>query len=155
MVETSEQDKIVIKEFVNDVYLTSELYNEEKISRYLSDSDITILNNLSIIKKKYLKYVIETYQASYKRLEGDIEVINYSGLSEGLLKNNRLIYDDFSNVYCVINNNKIIGFFIIEKTINNKVLIKSFARYIPYSGGIKPIIFKEFNSYPDPVLKDE
>lgn len=150
-----ELEKDLIISFINENYIKDDVYSPEKVSKYLSNSDITILNNLSTIKKKYLKYVIEAYQSSYKGVNGDIKVTTYKDLSEDILKKKSVIYDDFSNVYCAINNNSIIGFFIVERTKNKKVFIKSFARYIPYSGGIKPIILKEFNSYPDPVLKDE
>jgi hypothetical protein len=146
-------EKEVIKQFINEIYMTSEVYNKEKVCKYLTHSDVEILNKLSVVKKKYLKYIVEFYQAEYKKLKGELEVVHYNDVNKDLLKDKKIIVNDFADLYCVINNNQIISVFIIEKSNNEKIYIKSFSHYIPSVGGKRPIILKEFKSYPDPILK--
>ena len=147
-----EIEEDVILSFVEEIYIRGEGYEPEKLNRYITPSNVEILNKLSTVKKDYLKYIVELYQDGYKTLKGDVEIIHYNKVNKDLLKNRRIIYDDFTNLYCVVNNNQILNIFITEKSKSGKIYVKSFSTYIPSVGGQQPIIFKEFETYNDPVV---
>ncbi len=147
MIVKKETEKDVVFNFINEVYIDSNQYNPKIISKYISPSDSIILENLSDKKKEYLEFVIKTYQTAYKLQKiNNVDVLKYNEIQSEQFGNNKFIYDDYSKVYCAINNNKVSGYFIVENK-NNKNYLKSFARLIPYQGNMQPLILTELKDY--------
>ncbi len=147
MIVKKKTEKAVVINFIHEVYIDGNQYNPKIISKYISPSDSIILENLSDKKKEYLKFIVESYQLAYKKQKiNHVDILKYNEVQSEQFGNIKFLYDDYSKVYCVIKNNKVSGYFIVEKE-NNKTYLKSFARLIPYQGNIQPLILNELKNY--------
>lgn len=135
-----------IKQFIEEYFIVEEPnISFDSLPNYLN-VNIADYNSLDENKKevlrKYILLLIDIEHKELKKNDFNYSLVKHSELKLDMIKNYRLVYNDLTNVYYMVIENKILTHFILD--VNNKIISFAPNVFTTHVGRVEPFMLDSF-----------